>query len=262
MSSQKTTSNGNGKEDTSNSGKFGTTESPKCLAERANGLKPKTHKGLPLLTREEFQNLYKTQSTDGVVRTFNFQGYVEDVNAVGEIGYRDVLATNGLRNGIHVGIDGTFNYHDGMRELKDPSEIGEYVVYVTVPPEAQKKERVICESDSCYSVQQKREQERFRLKFMEQEAWEKSVAEEIEEDQNREGWIVVRLSIDPKEDNQARKKVEIISLAITSYIEGNKPLEGLQEFILNVGIYLADHRLPHDAFRGNRIADIIKRIGQ
>ncbi len=72
--------------------------------------KLKTHNGFPVLTMAAFQALYSCQSHPGEVQTFDFRGYVED--ETGKLMYMDVLATNGLRGGIHVGIDGTTSYDD------------------------------------------------------------------------------------------------------------------------------------------------------
>jgi len=135
------------------SGGFGTSESPKCIDEaRERSAKAKRHRGLPVLTVSEFSGLYRTSSSDNVVRTFDFRGYVEKED--GGIMYVDVLAANILRGGIHIGINGITSYRnrDTRNDMMDgPEDVAEYDVYITIPGQTQRRGRVVCHMDTCMS---------------------------------------------------------------------------------------------------------------
>ncbi len=168
----------------------------------------------------EFRKYYDTDSCavgEGTA-TFDYQGLVKLGD--GNIIYKDVLATNGLLKsgshpGIHVGTDGIVHYSSHQNhDMKGPEDVGEYNIYITVPGEIQKKTDSYCQYDSCYQAT------RFD-----------GTADELREIQSSEGWIVMRLSIDPKEDPHARDKVAIIHQAIVHHIEQGRPLYQIDELV-------------------------------
>jgi len=179
--------------------------------------------GLPLLSLAEFQALYKIDSVPGEVRTFDFQGYVEIEPGVYR--YADVLATNGLRGGIHVGIDGTTSYYDfqGKWSMTNHTDVREYDIYITIPPEVQKAEGVLCRGDSCISASQFREE----LNDLDPAEFEQKLDESRDLDG---GWVVVRLIMDPQVPG-ARDALRMLNLAITHYITKELPLDKLKDFI-------------------------------
>ena len=196
-------------------GKAGLVEEPK-------GLKSKEHKGLPLITRSEYEKYYGTKSNNDVVATFNFVGYVEEED--GSIQYMDVTAVNGLR-GIHVGIDGVRSYRDGMlNPPQGPEDVGEYDMYVTVPPEVQVAEGVMCRFDDCESVESFRKSE---AKWSTQEG----IQNEIDNCQSDTGWIVSRLRFRPKKDPDVRKRVTVLAMAINDYLKMGGGLDELSSFV-------------------------------
>ncbi len=190
----------------------------------------RTHNGLPLLTQAEFQQYYHMRSDDTMARTFIFQGYVENE---GGVVFADVIATTGVR-GIHVGIDGVVAYH-APEQPANTSEVKEYVVYVTVPPEVQKKEGVVCQFDSCKSEHSFRHNE---SQYMDR----KAVDEEVESLQSQTGWIVVRLPLEVQEGT--REQVRELSLAINRYLTTGGCLEGLEDFICEACDYIKTNRTP------------------
>ncbi len=210
-------------------GKAGLVEEPK-------GLKSKEHKGLPLITRAEYERYYGTQSNEDVVATFNFQGYVEEDD--GSIQYMDVTAVNGLR-GVHVGIDGVRSYSDGMlNPPQGPQDIGEYDMYVTVPPEVQKAEGVMCRDDSCRSVESFRQSE---------EKWstQEEIQDEIDNWQSQKGWIVSRLMFEPKKDPDVRKRVTVLAMAINDYLKMGGGLDELSSFVSHaVSALMSMQKMP------------------
>ena len=202
-------------------------------------IKPTTHKGLPLLSFEEFRSQYTSQSTDNTIKTFDFQGYVEMEN--GNIEYRDVTAMNGLRDGIHIGIDGTIDYHKGQTGLKKPEQIEEYVVYITIPASVQKKEGVICKYGNCYSI------EDYIKKWGEKEAKEDIKKAHSEDKLNSDGYVVMRLDIDPKKTPNARKKISSLSHAFNEYLRQDYPLGKLYDFMRVIDSLLAGNINPFEA---------------
>jgi hypothetical protein len=220
-----------GKPDSASHGKT-TPPQPAALARLARectlteGPRPslgpaKMHNGFPVISEAEFNAGYRTQSDDDAVAVFNFRGYVERKD--GTLTYADVTALNGLRKGVHVGIDGTSSYRGGQNGVTGPESIGEYVVYVTVPPEAQKAEGVLCRGDSCESVAHFREHE---SRYME----ESDISEEVERYQSQEGWIVIRLTIEPRMPG-ARDAISVLSVAISEYLRQGYPLDKLERFV-------------------------------
>jgi hypothetical protein len=201
-------------------GGFGTALSPKVMDEER--LKTRTHNGLPLISEEEFRAAYRTKSDSDTVVLFDFRGYIQTPN--GRIEYRDVTATNGLRGGIHIGIDGVIGYWGAPPRPDGPHEVGEYNAYIIIPGKTQKAEGVLCRNDDCMSVAEFVERERNYMS-------EGGIQEEIDRYPSGEGYIVVRLRIDPKEDPRAREKVSVLALAINKYIQEGLPLEGLSGFI-------------------------------
>lgn len=201
---------------------------PLALAEGPAGevSSVRMHNGLPVITEEEYRRGYNTQSSDAEVRIFDFTGYIERPD--GSLLFRDVTALNGLRGGIHVGIDGTMDYWDSFGQVHGMEDIGEYVIYTIVPSETQKKEGVMVSCDSCYNVE---EYQRTRAKPGE------GPLEEIALAQSDAGYIVTRLNTDPQKPG-ARDGIRVLSLAISEYIRGGYPLDRLKDFI-----YAAEERI-------------------
>lgn len=192
------------------------------LVEESKGLKSKEHKGLPLITRAEYEKYYGTKSNNDVVATFNFVGYVEEDD--GSIQHMDVTAVNGLR-GVHVGIDGVRSYSEGMlNPPQGPEDVGEYDMYVTVPPEVQKAEGVMCRNDSCQSIESFRKSEA---------KWStpQEIQDEIDHWQSGKGWIVSRLRFEPKKDPDVRKRVTVLAMAINDFLKMGGGLDQLSLFV-------------------------------
>ncbi|TSC59186.1 MAG: Uncharacterized protein Greene041619_22 [Candidatus Peregrinibacteria bacterium Greene0416_19] len=175
---------------------------------------PEYRNGLPVLTPEEFRTNYNTdQGINGIgsMTTFDFQGYVRTKDGVH---FKDVLATNGLLKtetckGIHVGTDGIVDYSamTENRQMKGPQDVGEYDMYILVPGEIQRQTGCVCECDSC------RRLDDFN-----------GTKEELEKIYSGEGYIVIRMMLDPKEDPHARDKAAIIHDLIVHHIRAGKPL--------------------------------------
>ncbi len=101
--------------------------------------------------------------------------------------------------------------------MKGPEDVGEYNMYIKVPGELQKKLGVVCMYDSCYTVENRLERDHDQ--------------EEIDRDQSSMGWIVMRLAVDPKEDDQARIKVQFIHTQTVRFIERGGRLDRVSEFV-------------------------------
>ncbi|MBI5135055.1 hypothetical protein HZA86_02380 [Candidatus Uhrbacteria bacterium] len=192
------------------------------------------HDGLPVISSEEFSRLYNTDVRalgSLTAATFDFRGFVRAIQGVGEH-YVDAMATNGLRKdeqqpGIHVGTDGITNYSYN-RPMSSPKQVGEYVVYIEVPGRLQKKMGVVCKYDSCFTA------DGFKKQFDTDD-------QEIAQIQVQEsGHIVVRLSVDPKEDTLARQKAKVIHDAITKYIENGGAVEQIKDRVADLEERLQD----------------------
>lgn len=212
----------------------------KPLAEGACGMKSgsRLHKGLPVITEEEYRTLYNSHSTETEARIFDFRGYVERND--GSLTFADVVALNGLRGGVHVGIDGTVSYSQGNYGLDGPEKLGEYVVYVTVPAATQKAEGVLCINDSCHSVSDYTARESRYMSISD-------IEEDIARQQGKEGWIVARLDIDPQQPG-ARDALRVLGLAITEYLRRGGPLGGLKDFIYAAESHIMSNTsMPQDS---------------
>jgi hypothetical protein len=195
----------------------------KCISEGPCGaiVPSRLHNGLPVISEAEFNAGYDSKSDENEVRIFNFRGYVE--RADGTLRFTDVTALNGLRGGVHVGIDGVTSYWNFGGKASGPSDVGEFVVYAIVPPATQKSEGVVCIFDSCYDVSEYREKE---SKYCN----EKDVSKEIDKYQATSGYIVTRLTIDPRMPG-AREAISVLSIAISEYLKQGFPLDGLESFL-------------------------------
>ena len=194
-----------------------------------------TKNGMPLIDSEEYLRLYQTdirQLGEKNAVTFDFQGYVKEDREGYDKGtfYRDAMATNGLlkeegHEGIHVGTDGIVDYSflERNHKMKGPHEVGEYDIYITVPPELQKKLGVYCSGDSCRSLSEFDGSE-----------------DELKRIFNNGGWIVIRLMLEPHEDPLARQKAQIIHWAIIEYIEKGEPLHRIEKFVSKLEADLID----------------------
>ncbi|MCR4311491.1 MAG: hypothetical protein NUV54_02940 [Candidatus Taylorbacteria bacterium] len=194
-----------------------------------------TREGLPIVSSEDYKRLYNTDIRargEETALTFDFQGYVRedrDGYQKGEY-FKDALATNGIRKsetqkGIHVGIDGVDMFGENSR-MESTGDVGEYVMYVTLPPMFQEENGLICKYDDCMTVDD------YKL----QELDDNPSTEELQDFMKRikviqegKGYIVVRLSIDPSEDPHARAKVKIINNKIVKFLEdGGSPTKVTQ----------------------------------
>ncbi|PJA45456.1 hypothetical protein CO174_03050 [Candidatus Uhrbacteria bacterium CG_4_9_14_3_um_filter_50_9] len=204
------------------------------------------HEGLPVVSLEDYKRLYNTDIREAGVdsaATFDFQGYVRvSQDGVEKLVYQDVLATNGIQragdhDGIHVGIDGIRDYSDlmGHWTMQDASEVGEYDVYITVPKALQQEQQIICYGDRCISLDEYRE-------FYLMDGDETS---DVYESQADKGWIVMRLDLEPKQDPLARKKVELVSMAIVKYLEEGSPIPELNELVY--GLVSRLNEVTHEA---------------
>ncbi len=211
---------------------LGSKESPSRPAAEIQSTQKEFKNGLPVMSAEDFCRLYETDARkhgEKSTTTFDYQGYVRyEAPEYDESGvfYNDAMATNGLlkddtQEGIHVGTDGIVHYNAlTNKRMKGPEDIGEYDMYIKVPGELQKKLGIVCMSDDCDTVESRLEA------GLDQD--------EIEEEQNSSSWIVLRLSLNPKEDQQVRTKVQFIHTQTARYIERGGPLDRLTEFVRRV----------------------------
>ncbi len=201
--------------------------------------KMREHKGLPLLTREEFSKLYYTSSDENTSKTFNYQGYLEQKD--GSIFYLDRIATNNVKTasnsnekGAHIGIDGIESYRNSILPLQDPSQVGEYNIYIKIPYEMQKQEGVVCRDDDCISVSKYIENaEGYGSNLNE-------ILEEIDEKQRAEDYIVVRCSTSPEDLPDARDRILKLNEVIIDYFKKGYDLGSLSKFIYAVDELLAE----------------------
>jgi hypothetical protein len=174
---------------------------------------------------------------EGKSATFDFQGFVRETRDGYQKGvfYKDAMATNGIfkneeHDGIHVGTDGIVNYNstfDNHRN-KSPADVGEYVVYISVPGKLQRERGCIVKYDSCRSVGEFKNT--FGVKQEEvEEAW-------LEDSSS----IEMRLGLKPKKDPLARKKVELIHSEIVRFIEGGGRLEEIADMARDLEDDLVD----------------------
>lgn len=205
----------------------GGRESALTLSEGPMGVKPRSHNGMPVITKEEYLALYNGQSDEKTVRTFNFQGYMEAKD--GTLCYKDVIATNGLLGGIHVGIDGMKSYHscDGA---KGPEDISEYVLFISVPARIQGERRVVCDGDSIS----------LETEYIENAGHGEDGRAHMGGIRDQENLVAVRLSAKPRKDAGAREKVFTLAMAVNNYVLAGHPLEHLKTFIYEVEDILED----------------------
>ena len=195
----------------------------------AGGPKQETKNGLPVMSVEDVRRFYHTDAREHgekSITTFDYQGYVRYEAPDYEPGvfYNDSMATNGLlkddtQEGIHVGTDGIVDYSalTANRRMQGPEDVGEYDMYIKIPSKLQKKLGVVCMYDSCYAVEDR----------LERGDDEKS----IKRSQDQLGWIVMRLAMDPKEDDQARIKAQFIHTQTARFIERGGQLDRVSEFV-------------------------------
>lgn len=183
-----------------------------------------TKNGLPVMDAAEYDRFYNTdirEFGEDIAATFDFQGYVryEEEGKQKEL-YKDVFATNGLLKeiggeGIHVGTDGIRDYDTPSRGT-GPENIGEYDVYIKIPPEIQKAKDVYCMFDDCRSVENAPD-------YVEKD--------ELEHAQGQVGWIVIRTVLEPERDKLAREKARAIHLAIVKHIEDGGRLDQIKNLV-------------------------------
>ena len=187
------------------------------------------HRGMRVLTAEEYKNNYRTDvrsHSEDSLTTFNFTGYVRgyDPDNPESLIYRDVIATNGLladetQRGIHIGIDGVIDYNriTGNHRMTGPEQVTEYDMYVTIPAELQKLHNCYCIFDSCRAVPENPED---------------YVTDDIERAyEQEEGYIVIRLSLDPGEVPAAREKVLFLNDRLVQFVADGGRLEEIEDFV-------------------------------
>jgi hypothetical protein len=203
------------------------------------GLKHVEYKdGLPIISAEDFTRMYHTDiralGTQGAA-TFNFQGYFRDTRPgyINGTFYRDVLATNGIlkgngHNGIHVGTDGIIGYEGAVENhrMKNPKEVGKYIIYIDVPTALQRELNVVVSNGSCISALSRPPNEVEEI----YESQEK-LAKETRD--TASSIMVIPLDFDPKQDKSARKKTVLIHTKIIQFIESGKPLYMLADMVEN-----------------------------
>lgn len=182
-----------------------------------------TRDGMPVISEAEYSRLYNNDIRAAGAETsatFDFQGFVKTENGTF---YRDALATNGILKGenhpgIHVGTDGIVDYSEitRNRSMEGPNDVGEYDIYVTVPGALQQELRVYCMNDNCTAVAD-------APYFVD--------AEEIEQAQQDIGYIVIRTMLKPQDDSQARRKAELLQMAIVKHLEAGGSPANIMELV-------------------------------
>ena len=195
--------------------------SPAYLAKTAKEKNQET----PMIRGEEYWKLYNSDSRvagDETTATFNFQGMVNEDREKYEKGefYKDAMATNGLlkakgHEGVHVGTDGIISYRAFLSSMKSAEDVGEYDVYIKIPWQLQKEMGCVCYSDSCFSA----------------DDFESKLYGDIDQVQKSEDYIVIRLSLEPKEDKLARKKALIIHQTIVKWIQEKRPFHQIKDMV-------------------------------
>lgn len=187
--------------------------------------------GLPVTPFEDYQRLYETDVRhfgEDVSATYDYRGYVHFNREPGENKtlYRDVLATNGVLKelggkGVHIGTDGVLDYTNGMpdRESQGPESIHEYNIYINVPPETQKAQNVFVLLDGCFPVEGK-------PSYMDEE--------DVTYAQGRDGYIVMRLDLDPAKDPLARKKAHFIHESIVQHLQNKGSLADVEKLVYQI----------------------------
>ncbi len=206
---------------------FGTPASPKCLADKQEGMKaPRTHEGLPVMEAAEFDRYVAMAPPENGVRTFNYQGYLEFPQTE-RLFYAEAFAAN-LRNGIRVWANGELassGLPGGLiAGLGSPDHVGYYSVSVKVPSGLQQEMGAVCAGGDCMSESE------FR----------RGSGSSVEEARGREEDVVFMVPIDPREDAEGREKVRFLVMAIARYLEGGMPLARLREFASDATELLRD----------------------
>lgn len=198
---------------------------PQCKKSESGIVRREYKEGLPVINAEDYEKMYSTDiraAGSDKSATFDFQGFIKDERDDYEKGffYKDAMATNGIlkeegeHNGIHVGTDGIIDYNMLLENhrMESSADVGEYDIYITVPGKLQKEKGVVCLNDSCQPASE----------FEDDEA-------ELERAQSGEGWIVMRLGLDPKDDSLARRKVQFIHEQIVKFIERGGDLSEIEK---------------------------------
>ncbi|MFN7991375.1 MAG: hypothetical protein U0R44_04435 [Candidatus Micrarchaeia archaeon] len=197
--------------------KMAPEETPAEALVKAGGWKGRMHNGLPLLSGEEYDQLFAIKSEKGLAKTFDFQGYAETAEG---IRYFDRLTTNDPR-GIHVGTDGVMSY-DMPFGAKSMKEIGEYDIHVKIPAGIQKNEGVVVAYDRVIPIHE-------YLKTHTGDVSPKEANEDATKTQKEEHFVVIRLP--GKVIPGTRDLVRQLHLDIIWYLGKKRPVSGLNDFI-------------------------------
>jgi len=183
------------------------------------------YNGLPLITNKNFMKAGGFLDPNGKLGreqpTFDFKGYVRCDDDV--IFYQDLVATAGLRGGIHVLVRGNNSHIFRPESIRSPADMTEYEVLIYVSADVQQREGIVCIDDSIYSEQEFKQKERVY-----------GTDDEISErmDEIRKGFFpaIVGLQINPALPD-SRAKVIALHTTIVNYIRTNRPLAELDEVI-------------------------------
>ena len=179
--------------------------------------------GLPVISAEDYVRFYNTDiraaGADTAV-TFNFQGFVKEEREgyIQGTFYKDTMATNGIlkaegHEGIHVSTDGVIDYSaSGNYQMKSLEDVGEYDIYIKVPGKLQVEKMCVVRYESCTP-----------------ESEFDGDSEELERTRSEDGYIVMRLKLEPREDKLARQKAELIHNQIVRFVERGGALHEIQD---------------------------------
>lgn len=181
--------------------------------------------GFPVITAETYRRLYRTdvRAAGGEsCATFDFQGYVQGVDPKRRRSFMDAIATNGIQAdesqpGIHVGTDGTTSYDDlDGKFMNRPGQVGEYLLFISIPGPLQRKMGCVVRYDGVVSVANfKEEYEEYGDPDQTNEKLD-DVYGRVNQGGNM---IVKRLPFEPGEDPLARLKVAALHQAIVAHLQ-------------------------------------------
>lgn len=214
--------------------------------------------GLPIMDAVDYWRMYNTDIREFGAHgsaTFNFQGYVRENREGYEHGepFKDAIATNGIlkggnHGGIHVGTDGIVDYSDltGNSRMRGPHDVGEYDIYIRIPTALQREKDVCVRFDSCIRASEvaDRGDDPEEVYKSQEDYAEDSKKYGINEEAS--SYIVIRLSLDPKSDRQARRKAMVIHMAIVQHIEKERPLYEIENMARELEYDLMD--MPPEEF--------------
>lgn len=184
---------------------------------------------IPVMSEADFSKAHNGDTH------FDYQGFVDSKN--GRRVYRDTIATNGiLRNeeqkGISIHTNGSVPYEGlgsarGVFELTGPEQVGEYAVLITIPNELMKKLGLTFDFYKIVKLEDKiADAAPWETEESIKEATEKRWNESHVVTGNQEQTMLIELSIDPRKDEEARKKAEFIHRQALQHLEdGGSPVD-------------------------------------